>query len=185
MSFFNILFIGIGLSMDAFAVSIAKSMTMKKEDLKKYAFIFALFFGGFQALMPLLGWLLGSYFEPFFNQYAHWIACILLLFIGINMIKESFDDEDNDDNKLDLKAIILLAIATSIDAFAVGVSFAFMQTNILFAIMVIGITTAILSFIATFIGSSIGRYLEHYAGVFGGIVLIFIGIKFVLEHYLF
>lgn len=185
MNFFNILLIAIGLSMDAFAVSIAKSMTMKKEDLTKYAIIFALFFGGFQALMPLLGWLLGSYFEPFFNQYAHWIAFILLLFIGINMIKESFEIEEESNTKLDLKAIILLAIATSIDAFAIGVSFAFMQTNILIAIIIIGITTALLSFIATFIGSSIGRYLERYAGVFGGIVLIIIGIKFVLEHYLF
>lgn len=183
MNLFNILMIGIGLSMDAFAVTLAKSMTMKAKDLLKYAFILALFFGGFQALMPFIGWFLGTYFHQFVDSFAHFIAFGLLVFIGINMIKEAMDEEEQDD-KLDLKTIILLAIATSIDAFAIGVSFALLNINVLSAIIIIGITTFVICFVGVFIGHKLGDFLEKYAGFVGGAILIVIAIKILIEHYM-
>ena len=186
MNFLSILAIGVGLSMDAFAVSIAKGMTMKKQEVVKYALLLALFFGGFQALMPLIGWWIGGYFQNLIANVDHWIAFILLGIIGINMIREAMhcQDEEGCDSALTLRAILILAIATSIDALAVGVSFAFLQVNIWNAISIIGITTFVLSFIAVFIGNRIGGMLEKYAGYLGGFILILIGFKILIEHLL-
>lgn len=186
MSLLSIFMIGVGLSMDAFAVSIAKGMTMKKQDVGKYAIVLGFFFGLFQAGMPLLGWWIGSYFQQLIESIDHWIAFGLLGIIGLNMIRESIKGEEDDENRpLTLSSIIVLAIATSIDALAVGISFAFLQVNIWFAISIIGITTFILSFIAVYIGNRLGGVLEKYAGILGGIILIGIGTKILIEHLFF
>ena len=156
MSLISVFFIGIGLSMDAFAVSIAKGMTMKKHEVLRYALILAVFFGIFQALMPLLGWLAGSYFQEIIASFDHWIAFGLLAIIGINMIREALHpDLDQQDASLSLQTILILAI---------------------------GITTFVLSFLAVFIGHFMGGLLEKYAGILGGIILLLIGIKIVIEH---
>ena len=178
MSLFSIFMIGIGLSMDAFAVSIARGMTMKKEDLLRYALTLGFFFGVFQAVMPLIGWWAGSYFQEFIASIDHWIAFGLLAIIGGNMIRESLRGEES----LTLKTILILAVATSIDALAVGISFAFLQVHIWTAITVIGVTTFVLSFIAVYLGNRLGDLLEKYAGILGGIILILIGTKILLEH---
>lgn len=183
MSLISVFFIGIGLSMDAFAVSIAKGMTMKKHEVLRYALILAVFFGMFQALMPLLGWLAGSYFQEIIASFDHWIAFGLLAIIGINMIREALHpDLDQQDASLSLQTILILAIATSIDALAVGISFALLEVDIVLAIVIIGITTFVLSFLAVFIGHFMGGLLEKYAGILGGIILLLIGIKIVFEH---
>ena len=184
MSLFSIFMIGIGLSMDAFAVSIARGMTMKKEELLRYALTLGFFFGIFQAVMPLIGWWAGSCFQEFIASIDHWIAFGLLAIIGSNMIRESFRGEEEacDDKSLTLKTILILAVATSIDALAVGISFAFLQVHIWTAITVIGVTTFVLSFIAVYLGNRLGDLLEKYAGILGGIILILIGTKILLEH---
>ena len=180
MSLISVFFIGIGLSMDAFAVSIAKGMTMKKHEVLRYALILAVFFGMFQAL---LGWLAGSYFQEIIASFDHWIAFGLLAIIGINMIREALHpDLDQQDASLSLQTILILAIATSIDALAVGISFALLEVDIVLAIVIIGITTFVLSFLAVFIGHFMGGLLEKYAGILGGIILLLIGIKIVIEH---
>lgn len=185
MSLFSVFMIGIGLSMDAFAVSIAKGMTIKKHQLLRYALILAFFFGFFQALMPLLGWWAGSYFQEFISAFDHWIAFLLLGFIGVHMLKESFSDEEEIDDSLSFKTILLLAIATSIDALAVGISFAFLKVDILEAVLLIGCTTFVLSFLAVIIGNRLGDMLEKYAGILGGCILIIIGCKILIEHLFF
>ena len=184
MSLFSIFMIGIGLSMDAFAVSIARGMTMKKEDLLRYALTLGFFFGVFQAVMPLIGWWAGSYFQEFIASIDNWIAFGLLAIIGGNMIRESLRGEEEacEDKSLTLKTILILAVATSIDALAVGISFAFLQVHIWTAITVIGVTTFVLSFIAVYLGNRLGDLLEKYAGILGGIILILIGTKILLEH---
>ena len=184
MSLFSIFMIGIGLSMDAFAVSIARGMTMKKEELLRYALILGFFFGIFQAVMPLVGWWAGSYFQEIISSVDHWIAFGLLAIIGGNMIRESLRGEEEacEDKSLTLKTILILAVATSIDALAVGISFAFLQVHIWTAITVIGVTTFVLSFIAVYLGNRLGDLLEKYAGILGGIILILIGTKILLEH---
>lgn len=185
MDIMSILFLGVGLSMDAFAVSVAKGMTMKKSDVLKYAFILAIAFGFFQALMPFIGWWAGSYFENIIASFDHWIAFGLLGIIGINMIREALHGSDDDTSSaLSFKAILILAIATSIDALAVGISFAFLRVDIISAIILIGLTTFILSFIAVYAGSKLGGVLEKYAGIIGGVILLFIGLKILLEHLL-
>lgn len=183
MSLFSIFMIGIGLSMDAFAVSIARGMTMKKEDLLRYALTLGFFFGVFQAVMPLIGWWAGSYFQEFIAS-IDWIAFGLLAIIGGNMIRESLRGEEEacEDKSLTLKTILILAVATSIDALAVGISFAFLQVHIWTAITVIGVTTFVLSFIAVYLGNRLGDLLEKYADILGGIILILIGTKILLEH---
>lgn len=183
MSLLSVFLIGVGLSMDAFAVSVAKGMVVKNK-IWKCALILGFWFGLFQGLMPLLGYAVGIYFSDFIRAIDHWIAFGLLLFIGINMIKESFHEEESDDS-LSLKSVLVLAIATSIDALAVGVSFAFLQVDIISAVVMIGITTFVLSMIAVFIGNKIGGVLEKYAGIFGGIILILIGTKILIEHLFF
>ena len=176
MELFEIIVIGIGLAMDAFAVSICKGLSMKKIDWKK-AIIIALYFGIFQALMPVLGYFLGSAFSSFVQSVDHWIAFILLAIIGGNMIKDSTDDEvEKRNDNVDVKTMLLLAIATSIDALAVGVTFAFFEVNLLFSITIIGIITFILSFLGVIIGNKFGDRFQNRAELAGGIILIIIGI---------
>ena len=182
MELFEIIAIGVGLAMDAFAVSICKGLSMKKIDWKK-AIIIALYFGIFQALMPVLGYFLGSAFSSFVQNVDHWIAFILLAIIGGNMIKDSTDDEvEKRNDKVDVKTMILLAIATSIDALAVGVTFAFFEVNLLLSISIIGIITFVLSFLGVIIGNKFGDKFQNRAELTGGIVLIIIGLKILLEH---
>ena len=182
MELFEIIAIGVGLAMDAFAVSICKGLSMKKIDWKK-AIIIALYFGIFQALMPVLGYFLGSTFSSFVQSVDHWIAFILLAIIGGNMIKDSTDDEvEKRNDKVDVKTMLLLAIATSIDALAVGVTFAFFEVNLLLSISIIGIITFVLSFLGVIIGNKFGDKFQNRAELTGGIVLIIIGLKILLEH---
>lgn len=182
MGVIEIVLIGIGLAMDAFAVSICKGLAMKKMDWKK-AGIIGLYFGGFQALMPVIGFLLGFGFENNIKSIDHWIAFILLCFIGGSMIKDSFKENDKDaDDKIDFKTMVILAIATSIDALAVGVTFAFLNVNLLLAVSIIGILTFIISTIGVKIGNVFGDKYESKAEITGGVILILIGLKILLEH---
>ena len=184
MRFYELLLIAIGLSMDAFAVSICKGLSMKS-SCGKNAAIIGLFFGGFQALMPLIGWALGCQFESVITEYDHWIAFALLLFIGGKMVIESMkpDDENEDEEyKLDIKELFLLAIATSIDALAVGVTFAFLQVSIVPSITLIGITTFLFSFAGVYIGNKFGLKFKSGAELAGGVILVLIGVKILLEH---
>ncbi|MBO4818790.1 MAG: manganese efflux pump [Firmicutes bacterium] len=184
MSFIEILLIGVALSMDAFAVSVCKGLSMK-EVRYSHAAVIALYFGGFQALMPLLGWLGGSYAKSYIEKYDHWIAFALLLLIGLNMVRDALKGEEEEidpDFKLDHKELLLMAIATSIDALAVGIALAMDDVNIGFAASIIGITTFSLSFIGVAIGNRIGARFQSKAQLAGGIVLILIGIKILFEH---
>lgn len=182
MGVVEIFLLGVGLAMDAFAVSICKGLSMKKMEWKK-AIIIALYFGVFQALMPVIGYLLGVGFEEKITSIDHWIAFGLLLIIGINMIREAFDKKENDENdSVDFKSMIVLAIATSIDALAVGVTFAFLKVNLIFAVAVIGIVTFIISICGVKIGNVFGDKYESKAEITGGIILILLGIKILLEH---
>ena len=182
MGILEIVLIGIGLAMDAFAVSICKGLSMSKLDWKK-AFIIALYFGGFQALMPIIGYFLGINFSDLVTSIDHWIAFILLSIIGGNMIKESFDDEEEKRNDMvDFKTMIVLAIATSIDALAVGITFAFLKANILISAIFIGIITFLISLFGVKIGNKFGDKFQNKAELLGGIILILIGLKILLEH---
>jgi len=182
MRLFEIIIIGIGLAMDAFAVSICKGLSMKKISWKN-VIIIASYFGIFQALMPALGYFLGSSFSFFVQHIDHWIAFILLTIIGGNMIKNSTDDEEEKRNdKVDIKTMTLLAIATSIDALAIGITFAFFEVNLLLSISIIGIITFIISFLGVIIGNKFGDKFQNKAEVVGGIILIIIGLKILLEH---
>ena len=191
MSFISIFMTGIGLAMDAFAVSLAKGICLKENELK-YSLRVSLFFGGFQALMPLLGWWVGRYFESYIKSFDHWIAFILLAIIGgkmlIEAIKELKSTEDTEiaveceRDEFSYKKLTILAIATSIDALAVGVSFAFLSVSIIPSITIIGITTFVLSFFAVFLGKKLGEYMQSYAEIIGGVILIGIGIKILIEH---
>lgn len=182
MRILEILLISVGLAMDAFSVSICKGLSMKKLSWKK-TIIIAAYFGIFQALMPVIGFLLGSTFESLVTKIDHWIAFILLGIIGANMIKDAFSEEsDNVNDKVDYKTMIILAIATSIDALAIGITLAFLKTNIVFSIMSIGIVTFALSIFGVIIGNNFGSKYEKKAEIFGGIILILIGLKILLEH---
>lgn len=185
MSIFEILLIGVGLSMDAFAVAICKGLNMRKVN-KAYCFMIALFFGGFQAFMPLLGWILGRQFEKYITAVDHWIAFGLLVFLGGKMVldarKEEPEEEVKMDCKLDIKELFLLSIATSIDALAVGITFAFLNVSILPAVTLIGCTTFLLSVVGVFIGNIFGSKYKSKAELLGGVILILIGLKILLEH---
>lgn len=185
MGFFEVLMIGIGLSMDAFAAAICKGLGMKRASAKNIAII-GVFFGGFQALMPLLGYFLGKQFEGYIVSVDHWIAFCLLAFIGGKMIYDVFWGEEEEDclcdNKLDIKELFTLAIATSIDALAVGISMAFLHVNILPSVCLIGITTFILASLGVVIGNKFGSRFKNKATLAGGIILILIGLKILLEH---
>lgn len=182
MNLFNLSLIAIGLSMDAFAVSICKGLAMKKINLK-IACTVGLWFGVFQALMPALGFLLSSRFEKNISAFDHWIAFILLSIIGISMIKEALSqNEESAYDSSDIKSMFLLAIATSIDALAVGVTFAFLRVSILPAVSLIGIITFTLSAAGVKVGNVFGSKYKSKAELAGGIILIGMGIKILLEH---
>ena len=186
MSTVEILLIGIGLSMDAFAVAICKGLGMRRINYR-HTFIIALFFGGFQALMPFLGWLLGSRFAQYITRYDHWIAFVLLCFIGGSMIRESRSEEDEEemDASFRPKEMLTMAVATSIDALAVGVSFAFLgmgQGEILSAAGLIAATTFVFSAVGVSVGSVFGSRFKSKAELCGGVILILIGLKILLEH---
>ncbi|MCH5341051.1 MAG: manganese efflux pump [Acetatifactor sp.] len=182
MSLLTLFITAVGLSMDAFAVSVCKGLAIKKITFKK-AFIIGLWFGGFQALMPLLGYLLGSQFKQSVEAIDHWIAFVLLVLIGINMIKEALSkDEEKTDDSLSIKNMFLLAIATSIDALAVGITYAFLQVDIVPAVSFIGATTFTLSAAGVKVGNVFGMKYKSRAELAGGIILILIGTKILLEH---
>lgn len=180
MSLIELFILAVGLSMDAFAVSICKGLSLRKIKAKHMC-IAGLWFGGFQALMPLIGYFLGSFFSEMIEQYDHWVAFILLAIIGGNMIKESFGKDENVDSAMDFKSMLLLAIATSIDALAVGVTFAFLQVQIVPAVSFIGVVTFIFSAVGIKIGSLFGTKYRSKAELFGGIVLVLIGLKILFE----
>lgn len=177
----ELVIIGIGVSMDAFAVAICKGLSMKKMSYKN-AVITGYFFGGFQALMPFIGYILGTQFKDYIVSIDHWLAFILLLIIGINMIKESNNTCDISNEPFNVKDMTLLALATSIDALAIGVTFAFLEVNIIPAILTIGIITFIFSFIGVKIGNIFGVKFQSKAETIGGIILIGMGVKILLEH---
>lgn len=183
MGIIEILLLGVSLSMDAFAVSICKGLAMKKINWKK-AIIIGLYFGIFQALMPVIGYFLGSAFESLVTNIDHWIAFVLLGLIGANMIREALSKEKNDNcnDNVDFKTMLILAVATSIDALAVGITFAFLDVNVPFAVTLIGITTFTISLIGVKLGNRFGSKYESKAAIAGGVVLILIGIKILLEH---
>ena len=183
MTFFELFLIGIGLSMDAFAVSICKGLSMQKID-KKYTLCIGLFFGGFQALMPLTGYLLGSQFSGYIERFDHWIAFVLLALIGFNMIKESREEEEEEKPYagVNFKELLILAVATSIDALAVGISFAFLQVDIIPAVSFIGTVTFFLSVVGVKIGNVFGAKYKSGAELVGGLILVAMGVKILLEH---
>ncbi len=180
MSILELFILAVGLSMDAFAVSVCKGLSLGKIK-PKHMCIAGAWFGGFQALMPLIGYFLGSFFAEMIEKYDHWVAFVLLAIIGGNMIKESFDKDEKVDSSMDVKSMLLLAIATSIDALAVGVTFAFLRVQIVPAVSFIGVITFIFSAVGVKIGSLFGTKYKSKAELFGGIVLVLIGIKILLE----
>lgn len=183
MSLWELLVIAVGLSMDAFAVSICKGLSVQKVKPKHYLIVGA-YFGGFQALMPLLGYLLGVRFEAMVANVDHWIAFVLLGLIGANMVRESRAEEEKLDDSFTVSTMLLLAVATSIDALAIGVTFAFLGVNIIEAIILIGITTGIISGVGLKIGNVFGSRYKSKAEMAGGIVLILMGIKILVQHLL-
>ncbi len=183
MGIIEIIAISIGLAMDAFSVAICKGLAMKKMNWKN-AVIIGLYFGGFQALMPLIGYVLGVGFESKITQIDHWIAFILLLIIGGKMILETLnkDEEISYNSNVGVKVMLVLAVATSIDALAVGITLAFLNTNIVLPVFFIGIITFVLSIIGVKIGNIFGDKYEKKAELVGGVILILIGTKILLEH---
>ena len=183
MGIVELILIGVGLAMDAFAVSICKGLSMKKKINYKKALIVALYFGLFQGGMPLIGYALGVSFEEIVLSIDHWIAFILLSVIGIGMIKESLGDEEESLNdKVDFKTMVILAIATSIDALAIGVTFAFLNVNIIFASLLICVITFVISYFGVVFGNKFGDKFGSKAELVGGIILILMGLKILLEH---
>lgn len=183
MSPVEIVLLAVALAMDAVAVSLARGMAVGRAD-RREALLLAGAFGLFQALMPLLGWLLSSLFADLVRSAAPWIAFGLLLLIGAKMIKESFEDDDEDEaasTRLPLLAVLGLAVATSIDAFAVGVTFAVLDVAVGPAVVVIGVVTFVLSLVAVLVGARVGRWLGSRAELFGGVVLVLIGVRILLD----
>ncbi len=183
MDFITIFVIAVGLAMDAFAVSIASGVTLKCFQVKP-AFRVAVFFGGFQALMPVLGWIAGSSFQKYIQAFDHWIAFGLLSFIGGKMIYESFviKEAESKCDPNNLTTIFILAIATSIDALAVGLSFSVLRVQIITPVIIIGIVTFLLSLVGVYIGGKFGSLFENKIELIGGLVLISIGSKILVEH---
>ena len=185
MSIAELFLIAVGLSMDAFAVAVCKGLSMQKMSLKNAAIV-GLYFGGFQGFMPFLGYLLGSRFQNAITAYDHWIAFVLLAVIGGSMIKESMDPEaETCDASLAVKDMTILAIATSIDALAVGVTFAFLQVQILPAVSFIGVITFVPSMVGVKTGVVFGARYKSRAELTGGLILILMGLKILLEHLFF
>lgn len=195
MSLFELFLIALGLSMDAFAVAICKGLGMRKLDMRQ-ALVIGLFFGGFQALMPTIGWFLGAQFASLVMPIDHWIAFILLAFIGGKMLFDAIKGDDESETgevkdgegakgsapKLDLRELTMLAIATSIDALAVGITFAFLDVDIVLAASFIGVVTFVLSVIGVAVGNQFGSRWEKPSTIVGGVVLILIGVRILLEH---
>ncbi len=184
--FMELFLMGVGLAMDAFAVSVCKGLGMVKVN-KKQAVTIGLFFGGFQALMPFIGWVLGRQFEQYIKSVDHWVAFILLGFIGGKMMVESFKKEEDgvvkkEDMPLNIKEMFVLALATSIDALAVGITFAFLGTPIVEAITIIGCTTLVISIGGVYIGNFFGSKYKNRAEFAGGLILVLLGLKILLEH---
>lgn len=186
MSFWEILLLAVGVSMDAFAVSIGKGLSAQRASWRE-ALTVGLWFGGFQALMPVIGYYLGISFADLVTKVDHWIAFGLLLLIGGNMIREALqpEDEKTADTSFGFKTMLVLAIATSIDALAVGISFAFLGTNLWRAILIIGLTTFAFSAVGLLIGKKVGSRFHAGAEILGGVILIAIGIKILVEHLFF
>ena len=184
MGIIELILLSVGLAMDAFAVSICKGLSVR-ELRPKHGLIAGAYFGGFQALMPLIGWLLGRQFEELIKSVDHWIAFGLLVLIGANMIRESFGGEDEQNASFSFKAMLPLAIATSIDALAVGVTFAFLEVNIVLAITLIGVITFAISAAGVKIGNVFGTRFKSKAEFAGGVILILLGIKILVEHLFF
>ena len=182
MGLIELFLIAVGLSMDAFAVSVCKGLAMPKCTFKKAAIV-GLWFGGFQALMPAIGYVLRAQFQEAIASKDHWIAFVLLALIGGNMIHEALDnDEEEADASLNVKTMFLLAVATSIDALAIGITFAFLKVNIIPAVCFIGIVTFIISFAGVKIGNVFGARYKNKAEIVGGVILILLGLKILLEH---
>ena len=186
MGIAELLLIAVGLSMDAFAVSICRGLGMRRLNLRT-ATVLALFFGGFQALMPLIGWALGSQFMWLIGPVDHWVAFVLLAFIGGKMLWEAFHEDEEgcgceDTSAIDLREFLILAVATSIDALAAGISFAALSVDIVASVSLIGIITFALSFVGVAVGHFFGARYEKSASIVGGVVLILIGLKVLLEH---
>jgi len=185
MGIVELLLLAVGLSMDAFAVSICKGLSMQKADKRAQA-ICGAWFGGFQALMPLVGFFLGSIFADAIEKFDHWVAFGLLALIGINMLKEAFEkgcDCENHDADLSVKTMFVMAVATSIDALAVGISLAMAgDVNIIAAVLLIGVITFVLSALGVKLGNVFGSRFEKKAQAAGGIILILLGLKILLEH---
>ena len=181
MSVWELAAIGVGLSMDAFAVAVCKGLSSRKAGVKECG-IAGLYFGGFQALMPLLGWAIGRQFEAYITSYDHWIAFLLLAYIGGKMIYEALKGEESHGNGFSIQELLILAVATSIDALAVGITFAFLKVDILPAVILIGCTTFVLSLLGVVIGNRFGSRYQQKAELAGGVILILIGLKILLEH---
>ena len=182
MSLTELFILAIGLSMDAFAVAVCKGLSMKQMSWKKPCVV-GLYFGGFQAGMPLIGYLLGVQFRSYITAFDHWIAFILLAVIGGNMIRESFGkDEEAGSDSVGFREMAPLAVATSIDALAVGITFAFLKVHIVAAVSFIGVTTFTISAIGVQIGNVFGTRYKSKAELAGGIILILLGLKILLEH---
>ena len=182
MGLLELFILAVGLSMDAFAVSVCKGLSVKKME-PKHALICGAYFSGFQALMPTIGYLLGSQFESMITQIDHWIAFVLLGIIGINMIKESREDEDEELNaSFDVKTMLALAVATSIDAMAVGISLAVLRSPIVLEATIIGIVTLLISAFGVFFGNQVGRRIDLKLDLIGGVILIGLGTKILIEH---
>ena len=186
MSFWEIFLLAVGVSMDAFAVSIGKGLSAKRASWRE-ALTVAIWFGGFQALMPVIGYYLGISFADLVTKVDHWIAFGLLLLIGGNMIREALKGEDDKpvDSSFAFRTMLVLAIATSIDALALGISFAFLGTNLWRSILIIGLTTAAFSAVGLLIGKKVGSRFHAGAEILGGVILIAIGIKILVEHLFF
>lgn len=183
MSLFDLIMIGISLSMDAFAVSICKGLSVRKVQLS-HALICGAWFGALQAIMPSFGYFLDSRFEHLLNSVGPWVAFILLAVIGVNMVRESFGGDETVDNDFSAKAMLPLAVATSIDAFAVGVGFAAMEADIVVAALLIGCTTFTLSAIGVKVGAVFGDKYRAVSERIGGLVLILIGLKTLIQSFL-
>ena len=182
MDLLTLLTLAVGLAMDAFAVSICKGLAMREKVLKK-GIIVGLWFGGFQALMPTIGFFLGTQFKDQITSIDHWIAFVLLGLIGINMVKEALsNDEEQADDSIAVKEMFMLAVATSIDALAVGITFAFLNVHIVSAASMIGICTFLISFAGVKIGNIFGTKYKSKAELAGGIILILLGFKILFEH---
>ncbi len=181
------LLLGVGLAMDAFAVSICKGLAMRKVN-KKQAVVIALFFGGFQAIMPIVGWFLCKGFQNYIEAFDHWIAFALLAFIGAKMIVETLSEKEDDvvvekmDPPLDMKEMLMLAIATSVDALAVGISLAALDRPIVESATIIGVVTFVISIVGVYIGNFFGNRYKKRAELAGGIILVLIGVKILCEH---